>query len=143
MIAFIVLLLLNLWILSQTREPQELVEVKEKYRILREHIASTGHPKFQMLARCVPVTGFYNIFGDTVGYNTNKGDEIAVCLNGTPNEIFHVLMHELAHSTVSEYSHSDQFWNNYGELRDMCVQLGIYEKIPDRKRFCGQHIQDK
>jgi hypothetical protein len=42
-----------------------------------------------------------------------------------------------------EYSHSDKFWKNYIELRDMCVDLGIYEQIPDRKEFCGQHIQDK
>ena len=143
MIAFIVLLLINLWILSRTKEPQELIEVKEKYRILREHITSTGNPKFQMLTRCVPVTGFYDMMGDTVGYNTNKGQEIAVCLDGTPNEIFHVLVHELAHSTVGDYSHTEEFWNNYMELRDMCIELGIYEKIPERKKFCGQHIQDK
>lgn len=142
MIAFIVLLLLNLWILSQTREPQELVEVKEKYRTLREHIASTGHPKFQMLTRRVPITGYHSM-DDTVGYNTNKGAEIAVCLDGNPNEIFHVLIHELAHCTVDEYSHSEKFWDNYIELRDMCVDLGIYEKIPERTKFCGQHIQDK
>ena len=142
MIAFIVLILVNLWILSQTREPQELTEVKEKYRVLREHIASTGHPKYQMLVRCVPITGFLSM-SETIGYNTNKGQEIALCLGGTPNEIFHVLMHELAHCTVDEYSHTDQFWNNYIELRDMCIELGIYEKIPTRKKFCGQHIQDK
>jgi len=28
-------------------------------------------------------------------------------------------------------------------LRDICVELGIYEKIPDKTKFCGQHIQDK
>jgi len=142
MIAFIVLILINIWILSQTREPQELVEVKEKYRVLREHISSTGHPKYQMLVRCVPLTGFHSM-SESVGYNTNKGQEIALCLDGNPNEIFHVLIHELAHCTVDEYSHSEQFWNNYLELRDMCVELGIYEKIPERTRFCGQHIQDK
>ena len=142
MIAFIILIFVNLWILSQTKEPQELTEVKEKYRVLRDHIASTGHPRFQMLVKCVPITGFSSMNG-TVGYNTNKGQEIALCLDGTPNEIFHVLIHELAHSSVKEYSHSENYWNNYIELRDMCVELGIYEKIPERTNFCGQHIQDK
>jgi hypothetical protein len=142
MIAFIVLLFINLWILSQTKEPQVLTDVKEKYRVLREHIASTDHPKYQMLARCVPLTAFHSM-SESVGYNTNKGQEIALCLDGTPNEIFHVLIHELAHCTVDEYSHSEQFWENYLELRDMCVDLGIYEKIPERTKFCGQHIQDK
>ena len=142
MIAFILLLFINLWILSQTREPQELTKVKEKYRILREHIVSTNNSKYQMLVRGVPLTGFHSM-SDTVGYNTNKGQEIALCLDGRPNEIFHVLIHELAHCTVDEYSHSDQFWNNYIELRDICVELGIYEKISERTKFCGQHIQDK
>lgn len=95
-----------------------------------------------MLTKCVPVTGLIRMSG-SVGYNTNKGQEIVVCLDGTPNEIFHVLLHELAHCTVTEYSHSDEFWNNYIEIRDMCVKLGIYETIPALTNFCGQHIQDK
>ena len=78
-----------------------------------------------------------------VGYNTNKGGDIAVCLDGEPNEIFHVLIHELAHCTVDEYEHSQEFWNNYIELRDICINLGIYEKIPNKTPFCGEHIQDK
>ena len=142
MIAFIILILVNLYILQQTHEPQEFVKVKEKYQILRKHIIETGHPKFHMLQRCIPLTGMKKMNG-SVGYNTNKGHEIALCLDGTPNEIFHVLIHELAHCTVDEYSHSEQFWSNYIELRDMCVNLGIYEKIPERTKFCGQHIQDK
>ena len=142
MITFIILILINLWILSQTREPQQLIEVKEKYRVLREHLTSNGYEKFRMLSHCIPITGYISMNG-TVGYNTNKGQEIAICLDGTPNEIFHVLIHELAHCTVDEYSHSDAFWSNYIELRDMCVELGIYDKIPERTKFCGQHIQDK
>jgi hypothetical protein len=142
MIAIIVLILINLWILTNTREPQELLDVKEKYRILREHIVDTNNQKFHMLSRCVPITGMLRM-EDTVGYNTNKGQNIVLCLNGQPNEIFHVLIHELAHCTVDEYSHSDEFWSNYIELRDICVDLGIYEKIPEKTKFCGQHIQDK
>lgn len=142
MIAIIILFFINLWILFQTKEPQRLKEVKEKYRILRDHIASTNNEKFRVLTKCVPVTGVHKMSG-TVGYNTNKGQEIVVCLDGTPNEIFHVLLHELAHCTVKEYSHSDDFWNNYTEIRDMSVKLGIYETIPELTNFCGQHIQDK
>ena len=142
MISFIVLIVINLWILYQTREPQALVEVKEKYRILREHLRETKNEKFHMITRCVPITGINGMKG-TVGYNTNKGQEIAICLDGSVNDIFHVLIHELAHSTVTEYSHSENYWNNYAELRDICVNLGIYEKIPERKPFCGQNIQDK
>lgn len=140
MILFLVLI--NIWILYQTREPQRLLEVKEKYNILREHLRETNHEKFHKLKRCIPITGF-TYMHNTVGYNTNKGGEIGVCLDGTVNQIFHVLIHELAHCTVREYNHSKEFWDNYIELRDICVQLGIYEKIPIRTTFCGEHVQDK
>ena len=142
MIALALLILVNLWLLQQTREPHEFVQVKEKYRVLREHLRDTNNEKFNMLVRCIPITGMKRMTG-SVGSNTNKGGEIVVCLDGNPNEIFHVLIHELAHCTVEEYSHSQKFWDNYIELRDICVELGIYEKIPDKTKFCGQHIQDK
>ena len=142
MIALILLILVNAFLLATTREPREFVELKEKYEILRRHIKESEHPKFQMLSRHIPITGYKKMSG-TVGYNTNKGQEIAICLDGSVNEIFHVLVHELAHSTVEEFSLSDDYWNNYIELRDICVNLGIYEKIPERTEFCGQHVQDK
>jgi hypothetical protein len=142
MIALILLILINVYILATTREPRHFIEVKEKYRILREHIVETQPQKFMMLERCIPITGMKSMNG-AVGYNTNKGDEIVLCLDGDVNDIFHVLIHELTHCTVDEYSHSDDFWNNYIELRDICVNLGIYEKIPEKKTFCGQHVQDK
>jgi predicted metal-dependent hydrolase len=142
MIVFIVLILVNLVILQKTREPDDFVEVKERYRILREHLKETGNEKFSILVKPIPITGLKRMT-DNVGYNTNKGGEIAVCLDGDVNHIFHVLIHELAHSTVEEYSHSPQFWENFAELRDICEHLGIYRKIADKTKFCGQHIQDK
>lgn len=142
MILLVILLIINFIILYKTNEPRELIEVKEKYRILREHIHETDNPKFKVLTRVVPITGMKKM-RDSVGSNTNKGDEIIICLDGKVNEIFHVLIHELAHSTVKEYSHSDEFWNNYIELRNLAIELGIYEKIPEKTKFCGQHVQDK
>ena len=55
MIAFIILLIVNIWILRQTREPEKLIEVKEKYRILREHLKETNNEKFHMLTECIPI----------------------------------------------------------------------------------------
>ena len=142
MIAFIILLIVNIWILRQTREPEKLIEVKEKYRILREHLKETNNEKFHMLTECIPITGIMRMNG-AVGYNTNKGGEIAICLDGETNEIFHVLIHELAHCTVEEYDQSEKFWKNFLELRDICIELDIYENIPNKTEFCGEHIQDK
>jgi hypothetical protein len=142
MILFLILLLVNAYILHTTTEPREFTEVKEKYKTLRDHLRETNNEKFHMLVRPIPITG-RKVMTDSVGFNVNKGSEITICLDGSTNEIFHVLIHELAHSTVQEYSHSEQFWANYNELMEICIQIGIYQKITEKTEFCGQHIQDK
>lgn len=134
------LILLNVVLLWATQEPPNLVEVKRRYQILVDHIRESEVPeKFKVLENQVVITGRR---GGDLGYNVNKGFEIGICLDGTPNDMFHVLLHELAHSTVEEYTHSEQFWKNFGELKDMSVKLGIYERINQRKKFCGEYIQD-
>ncbi len=134
------LILLNVVLLWATQEPPNLVEVKRRYQILVDHIRESEVPeKFKVLENQVVITGRK---GGDLGYNVNKGFEIGICLDGTPNDMFHVLLHELAHSTVEEYTHSEQFWKNFGELKDMFVKLGIYERINQRKKFCGEYIQD-
>lgn len=142
MIVVLLLLVLNAIVFYTTREPRAFVEVKEKYRILRDHIQETDDSRFKVLTRVIPITGMKKMTR-YIGSNTNKGDEIIICLDGEVNEIFHVLLHELAHSTVDEYSHSEQFWDNYTALRNIAVELGIYEQIPEKTKFCGRHVQDK
>lgn len=139
MITWIILFVINLYILLMTKDPEKLRVVKEKYQILRENLKGT---EFEKLSNCILITGHHTLNG-TVGYNVNKGYEIGLCLDGEPNEIFHVLIHELAHCTVDEYHHTEQYWQNYKKLRDMCIRLNIYEQIPNETPFCGMHIQDK
>lgn len=139
MIAFLILFVINLWVFANTQEPQSLVEVKERYTRLRHRVR--GHPQFAILARPVPITAVHRMNGG-VAYNTNKGAEICLCLDGTPNQIFHVLLHELAHCTVPEYSHSEKFWTNYIRLRDIAIEIGVYDKIETKQKFCGEHVSD-
>lgn len=142
MISFIILIIINLIVFILTREPRVFREVKERYQILRSHLKKTSDEKFKVLVRPIPLTGVKKMSG-TVGFNVNKGADITVCLDGDTNEIMHVLIHELAHSTVPEWDHSANFWKNYAELRDICESIGIYTKLPDKTKFCGQYIQDK
>ncbi len=136
LVAAIVLILLT------TRENEKLKEVNERYKKLRQHLKETNNEKFHMLTRHIPITGKLWM-SNTVGTNTNKGGEIVVCLDGEVNEIFHVLIHELAHCTVEEFSHSPAFWKNFEELSDICVNIGIYERVTQKTEFCGQHVQDR
>ena len=141
-IPFILLLTAVVFLFYRAKRPEKLNEVNEKYKTLREHLRETKNEKFHTLTQHTPITGKLWMNG-TVGTNTNKGGEIVLCLDGKPNEIFHVLIHELAHCTLKEYSHSPEFWKNYEELRDICIDIGIYEKVTEKTEFCGQHIQDK
>ena len=142
MILTLLLFIINSIIFINVKEPSNLTEVREKYRTLRDHLRETNNEEFKILCKEIPITAHRRLNG-SIGYNVSKGSDIGICIDGEPNEIFHVLLHELAHCTVDEYSHSKEFWNNFDKLRTICVSLGIYQEIPQRREFCGKHIQDK
>jgi hypothetical protein len=140
MIAWVVLLIVNLLIFFNTKEDDRIKEVKTRYKKLREHLKSKG--TFPQIHEEIPITWHYGM-EKAIGYNANKGSEIGLCIDGTINDIFHVLLHELAHCTVDEYSHSKHFWHNFDVLKGEAIALGIYENISTRTPFCGKHIMDK
>jgi len=140
MIVWIILVLVNILIFFNTREDDRLKEVKILYEKLREHLKTKG--LFPMIHKEIPITAHYGM-KKAIGYNANKGAEIGLCIDGTVNDIFHVLLHELAHCTVEEYSHSKHFWGNFDKLKGEAISLGIYENISTRTPFCGKHIMDK
>jgi len=142
MILAVLLIIINIVIFINVKEPEKLTEVRKKYRTLREHLKDTNNEEFKMLYKEIPITAYRRMNG-AIGYNVNKGGSIGLCIDGEPNEIFHVLLHELAHCTVNEYSHSKEFWDKFDKLRTMCVSIGVYQEIPQRTEFCGKHIQDK
>ena len=142
MILLVALFIVNLLILIYTKDDQRLIVVKEKYRTLREHLAQTGDPHYNMLHHEIPIVA-HTGRPSAVGYNTSKGEEIGLCIDGTPNEIFHVLLHELAHCMVKEYSHTAEFWERYEKLKNEAVAIGVYESIRKTTPFCGQEIRDK
>ena len=140
--AYLVLIACNIWILMNKTEPEKLRIIRERYSMLREYIvADNKDPRFNILRHPIILTAYDKKGGD-LGYNTNKGYEIGFCIDGEPNEIFHVLFHELAHSTVSDYGHGEEFWKNFRDLKDMCTKIGLYEMIPEKTEFCGKYIQD-
>lgn len=142
MIAIVIIITINVILLLNFREDRNLTIVKEKYRILREYLISTDDPVFRIIHKEIPLVAYRGSFLSGIGYNTNKGEEIGICIDGTSNQVFHVLLHELAHCTVDEYSHSVGYWRNYSKLKDIAVQLGIYENINEETSFCGKTISD-
>lgn len=131
------LVILNTISVATLKEPYKLIKLKELYTTFLENPPT----KFPKLKTRSIITGFYGN-GNEIGYNVNKGYEIGVCLSGTPNQMFHVLLHELAHTTVDSHDHTPEFWKNLNELKEHCKGLGIYEEIPTQTGFCGKYIRD-
>jgi hypothetical protein len=78
----------------------------------------------------------------TFAFNVNKGERISICLTreNTINDLFFVVMHEVAHSMTSEYAHNEHFWTNFKRLIEISMDIGLYEnrnysKSP--KKFCN------
>jgi hypothetical protein len=142
-ILLMVLIILVAVCLMTTHEPENFTRVKKLYAQLREHIRTNDKvpEKFKILQKQVLLIGYLKKKHE-LGYNTNKGYEICLCLDGTPNQIFHVLLHELAHSTVKEYDHNETFWKNFRELRELAAGWGLYQPISSSEEFCGKSIKD-
>ena len=139
MLVFI-LLIMAILSLAVTFEPEKLKEVKRRYKILRENLPLDDSRWDPLRTECLLV-GLWRNMG-TVGWNTNKGYEIGLCLNGTVNQIMHVLIHELAHCTVDEYSHSSEYWKNFIDLRTIAENINVYNLIKGQEKFCSQKISD-
>jgi len=135
---FVILIILASAAIWLTREPPVFTEVKQLYARFRENLP----PKYSMLKRQILLIGYLKKKKE-LGYNTNKGYEICLCLDGTANQVFHVLLHELAHSTVAEYDHNAEFWKNFKELRELATAQGLYTPIKESQSFCEKSIKDQ
>lgn len=139
LVLFSILIILAILCVLLCKEHEVVKEVNRRYSILRQNV--NGHEKFDKLKEPVLITFFDGKYGE-MGYNVNKGIEIGICIDGDPNEVFHVLIHELAHSISKRYDHSKAFWKNYDELKEFCINLGIYEEIKEKTKFCGKYVKD-
>jgi hypothetical protein len=137
MIVWFIVILLAVVCILFTKDDPILTEVKRRYAILRKNLPED----MEELRNKTVITGFREKYGE-LGYNVNKGQEIGLCIDGEPNEVFHVLIHELAHTVTRSWAHNEKFWHNYHTLRDQCVKLGIYKKLDKNTDFCGKYIRD-
>lgn len=138
----LVLLVIDYYIIKNTKKPPQLIEVEKRFEKLREYIRTNPNvpEKFKKLDRPIKITAWHRV--KSVGYNVNKGSEIGLCIDGSPNDIMNVLLHELAHTVTVKYSHNENFWNHLKELTSVAVDAGVYQPITEVKDFCGKKIRD-
>lgn len=137
---FTMILVVVVW---YNKPPPILDEVKRRYDLLRAHLATLDDPRWRKLVKPSIITGMvdWDKSKGAIGYNVNKGYEIGICLKGDDaNSAFYVLLHELAHITVSEYDHSTDFWKNFKDLKDIASNLGLYDKPTGAVNYCGEVI---
>jgi hypothetical protein len=141
-ILVIILLLVVIFLLTFTYENPLLSEIKRRYEFLIENLKESK--QFDMLVknRAVITEKNKTATDNTIAFNVNKGYEIHICLDGRKiNGAMYVLLHELAHITVEEYDHTEQFWTNFRNLREYASLIGIY--TPERElEYCGEVIHD-
>jgi len=130
------LLIVALLLVLLTREDPVLLQLKEKYRAF----IKTLPDRYSKIKRPVIITGTYS--KGEIGSNVNKGGEIYICMENSVNDAFHVLLHELAHTTVREYDHSSGFWDSFADLKSLAVQGGFYSPV-GTKKYCGKEISDQ
>ena len=135
-VLIIVLFILAILAILNTKEDPRLRRLKEKYQAFIAKLPS----KYDSVKKNTIISGTYR--KGSPGENVNKGEEITVCLDGNDeNALFHIVLHEIAHSSVKEYDHSSEFWVNYKELTDIAVREGLYTSGID-KEYCGARIND-
>lgn len=140
----VLLIIVALLIIFCNRQPKSLILLKERYEEILHHVKTDPDlpPQFAPLKKRVLLTGFNRPWwGKELGYNINKGGEIAICLDNDVNSMMYVLIHELAHSTTKEYAHNDEFHENMDILRKFCIKWGLYKPMKDTE-YCGIKIND-
>lgn len=127
-------------VVSLVQDPPMLAEIKKRYKIIRESLPHENRWKLICDKEAI-ITGTPKKSG-IVGSNVNKGYEIYICLDGDDvNSAMYVFLHELAHLTVTEYDHTQKFWDNFRDLRTICNTIGVYEPAGS-KEYCGERVED-
>ena len=139
LVLFFAVLLFILWTNSKDQDPL-FTEIKRRYDILLKNIPE----EFSVLRenRAILTSKREKSPEGSIAFNVNKGYEIYICLDGKKiNAAMYVLLHELAHITVEEYDHSEQFWKNFRKLREYASTIGVYTPEAEME-YCGQIIRD-
>ena len=138
----LILLAVLAFILFSNMEDPLFSELKRRYEHLLKNLPKYGEFDILVENRAILTAKEEKARDGNIAFNVNKGYEIYLCLDGRKiNAAMYVLLHELAHITVEEYDHSEQFWKNFKRLREIAAELGIYTPESDME-YCGQHIKD-
>jgi hypothetical protein len=147
-----ILAMVLLIIIYFNKPPPLLTALKERYERLLWILNTDPNldPRWNPIKRRVIITAMneWNKSKGAIGFNVNKGYEIYICMDMDPsinpetriNTAMHVLIHELCHTSVTEYEHSSNFWKNFRDFKDYCSKNGLYT-LGNVGPYCGEDIK--
>jgi hypothetical protein len=139
-------------ILAINDQPPLLTALKDRYERLLWvlHTDPNLDPRWEPIKRRVILTAMngWDKTKGAIGFNVNKGYEIYICMDMDPridpetrvNTAMHVLIHELCHTSVTEYEHSKNFWKNFNDFKAYCSEKGLYVQ-GNVGPYCGENIR--
>jgi len=139
-----IMFLLMILIVATNKEPPILTELKRRHQELLKILTTRNDPMWNGVLKLSIITGMFGWSKDKgpIGSNVNKGYEIYICLDGNDvNSAMYVLIHELAHMSVPEYDHTDNYWDNFEKLKNICIENNLYTPVGNQT-YCGDLITD-
>lgn len=132
-------------------QQERLARLRERMERFVEYLVHLDDPMTRRLLERVR-TKNVQIQGSTrrdfAAFTENKGDRIAVCLSDTrrastyDNDLFYVLLHELAHLSTVTYGHNQEFWDHFAVLQRHAQDAGLLAPVSKNAQICGHDLMD-
>jgi hypothetical protein len=89
-------------------------------------------PRTARLINATPQIREVEAASTEAGYSENKGEAIALCLKDDDyrdkmEELYFVMIHELAHIASENYGHDAEFWECQDWVQECAIRAGVYE----------------
>ncbi len=130
-----------------------IAEIRKRLIMLSEHLVKTRSVDDPIVSRIKnnfnpDVIQERELHSQYTSYTENKGSRIVLCLrNGDQladvNLLMFVALHEYSHIVCDEYGHTDKFWQQFAEILEEAINIGIYQKQNYEKypqEYCGVQV---
>lgn len=130
-----------------------IAEIRRRLITLSEHLVKTRPVDDPIVSRIKnnfnpDVIQERELHSQYTSYTENKGSRIVLCLrNGDQladiNLLMFVALHEYSHIVCDEYGHTDKFWQQFAEILEEAINIGIYQKQNYEKypqEYCGVQV---
>lgn len=107
------------------------IKILGTFRILEPEINGVYGKNIKNLMENYKGPGVLKESFDNTTYVLNKGQEISICLENFKNEndLFFVVLHELAHLGCFEYGHGTEFVNFFKFLLEKAIKSNQYSYV--------------